>query len=36
LLGDEPQVVTIADAPRLGEGKHCLVDAARSSGLSAR
>lgn len=26
LLGDEPDVLTIAHAPRLGEGKHGLVD----------
>jgi hypothetical protein len=32
LLGDEPHVLAIADAPRLGEGKHGLVDGARSFG----
>jgi hypothetical protein len=36
LLGDKPQVVAIADAARLGEGKYRLVDAARSCGLWAR
>ena len=28
LLGDEPHVLAIADAPRLGEGKYGLVDGA--------
>ena len=32
LLGNETQVVPIADAARLGEGKHGLVDAARAFG----